>query len=119
EKIKEGATVIVPVGSNEQHGTHMPIDCDSFFVTQVTSRVIDSLKNEMPIYQTPTVWTGYSPHHKDFPGTITLSLATFNALIRDICASLIRHKVRRIVVINGHGGNAAPLRAVGSEIGNE
>lgn len=118
EVIREGCTVMVPIGSNEQHGPHMPIDCDSFYVTQVSEQVIDMLRDEMPIYRTPTIWTGYSPHHKSFPGTITLELDTFLSLIYDVCASLIRHNVRRIVLINGHGGNGAPLRSIGSKIGD-
>ena len=119
EAFEKGATVIVPIGSNEQHGPHMPINCDSYYVTQITSRVVKRLSDQMPIYRTPTVWTGYSPHHKSFPGTITLSLSTFLSMIYDICASLIHHNVRRLVLINGHGGNATLLRSVGSQIGDE
>ncbi len=116
---EEGVTVVVPTGSNEQHGPHMPVNCDSFYVTKVTDMVVQRLKSEMLIYKTPTIWTGYSPHHREFPGTITINLPTFLSLIYDVCESLVRHNVRRIFLINGHGGNEVPLRAVASQIGNE
>ena len=114
---EKGATVIVPIGSNEQHGPHMPVNCDSYFVTEVVKGVIKLVESKMPIYRTPTVWTGYSPHHKNFPGTITLRIENFMGVIYDICESLILHNVRRIVLINGHGGNGAPLKVVGSKVG--
>ncbi len=119
QSVLKEATILVPIGSNEQHGRHMPINTDSFYVTEVTKQVVENLKDEMAIFITPAVWTGYSPHHKNFPGTITLRIETFMSLIYDICESLIRHNVRRIVLINGHGGNGAPLKAVGSKIGDE
>jgi creatinine amidohydrolase len=119
EALNSGATIIVPVGSNEQHGPHMPINCDTFFVTEVVKSVTNNLNNKVPVYYTPTIWTGFSPHHKDFPGTVTLRLETILALIFDVCDSLIHNNVRRIVIISGHGGNSVPLRAAGSKIGDE
>ncbi|MGE5604742.1 MAG: creatininase family protein [Bacteroidota bacterium] len=119
EMFKSGSTVIIPVGSNEQHGPHMPVNCDSFFVTSVVTQVAKKLEGKVPVYYTPTIWTGFSPHHRDFPGTITLRLETLLSLVYDICDSLIYHNVRRIMIINGHGGNAIPLRAAGSKIGDE
>jgi len=113
-----GAIVIIPVGSNEQHGQHMPLNCDSFYVTEIVSRLLKKINGVIPVYRTPTVWAGYSPHHREFAGTISLRLSTFFALVYDICVSLINHKVRHIFLINGHGGNYPPLCTIASELGD-
>jgi creatinine amidohydrolase len=110
--IARGAVAVVPVGATEQHGPHLPLRVDATLSTEVARRATERLVAAgRPAVLLPTVWTGYSPHHMDFPGTITLSAETFGRLLVDVAQSLHRHRVQRIVFVNGHGGNVSLLRA--------
>jgi len=96
---------IVPVGSCEQHGRHLSFATDYLIPTEIARRV--SARTGVAV--TPTLCFGMSIHHMDFPGTITLSPDTFVAVIRDVLHSLYRHGFRRVLILNGHGGNMAPI----------
>jgi creatinine amidohydrolase len=117
EKARQDAIVIVPVGSIEQHGPHLPVEVDSTLgeaVSHRTARAITAKGQQALVL--PMVWTGLSEHHMSFGGTITLSLATFSAMMEDICRSILRHGFKRIVLLNGHGGNENALRNVTDEL---
>jgi creatinine amidohydrolase len=107
----DGAVVLVPLGSTEQHGPHLPVDVDIVCATAVCRRATE-LAEDCPILVAPGVWSGYSPHHMDFAGSITLSVATFQALLREVCLSIMHHGFRKLVLVNGHGGNAALIANV-------
>ena len=107
----EGGTlkaVIVPTGSTEQHNKHLAMINDTASVTLVAQQAA------LLVYPQVTVATpvsiGISPHWMDRKGTLTLKKETFLAVVFDICESLKTHGVDRILVLNGHGGNVAPLR---------
>jgi creatinine amidohydrolase len=117
ELAKQDAMVIVPVGSLEQHGPHMPVEVDSQLGEQVanrTARLIDARGQKVVVL--PMLWTGISEHHMSFGGTITLDLATFSAVIEGICRSLVRHGFTRIALLNAHGGNDNALRSLTDEL---
>jgi creatinine amidohydrolase len=101
---KDSAVVLLPIGSTEQHGPHLPVDTDMSIVWEVSSRAAD-LVNDFPVLIAPPVWSGYSPHHMIFPGTITLSYDTFVNLIVEIGKSIAHHGFKKILLLNGHGGN--------------
>jgi creatinine amidohydrolase len=113
---KQGALVVIPTGAYEQHGHHLPLGTDALLVTAVVRSAVETARAQVPVLYTPTLWTGFSMHHMDFPGTISLSISTYMSLVADVCRSLWQHSFRRIVVINGHGGNASPLRTVAAEL---
>ena len=105
--------VLIPTGSMEQHGPHLPLEVDHFIV----GRLAEDLEKRMPeVIIVPPVWSGVSPHHMDFPGTVTLRPQVFIDLLIDICSSLQHHGFRRIVLLNGHGGNASSLSVLGQEL---
>lgn len=106
-----GAVVLVPLGSTEQHGPHLPVDVDIVCATAVCRRAAE-LADDFPILVAPSVWSGYSPHHMDFAGSITVSVATFQALVREICQAILHHGFQKIVLVNGHGGNVSLLGTV-------
>jgi creatinine amidohydrolase len=111
------AIIIVPVGATEQHGPHLPVMVDYRLVTEAAMRAAAKLQAEgHPVLVTPTVWTGFSEHHMELGGTITIDFATFHGLLRGIVRSLVRGGFRRICLLNGHGGNIAPLTVVVSEL---
>ncbi len=96
---------IVPIGSCEQHGRHLSFATDYLVPAEIARRV--SARTGVPV--TPPLCFGMSLHHMEFPGTISLSPDTFVAVVRDILTSLYRHGFRRILILNGHGGNINPL----------
>ena len=113
------AIVVVPVGSMEQHGPHLPVKVDALLATEVARRVALKVQTNQPIVVTPTVWCGLAEHHMDFCGTLTLDFETFHALLRNLCRSIRHHGFRRIFLLNGHGGNIAALNVICSELVRE
>ena len=111
--LKLDPVVVVPVGAFEQHGLHLPLMVDANLAGSVAERAAGEAQAAgAKVVVTPTVWTGYSPHHRDFPGTITLDDKTFSLVVSQVARSLAGHGFRRIVLLNGHGGNANLLRNV-------
>lgn len=106
--------VVLPVGSFEQHGPHLPLDTDTHIGRAISAEAVE--KSKFPCLLLPPIWTGVSLHHMGFNGTVTLSHATLGALVRDIAASLDRHGVKKLLLLNSHGGNQAVLQAVAEEI---
>ncbi len=111
------AIVIVPIGATEQHGPHLPVMVDHRLAEEAAFRAATLLDAAgHPVLVTPTVWTGFSEHHMELGGTITIDYATMAGLLRGIVRSLVRGGFRRICILNGHGGNAAPLTVAVSEL---
>jgi creatinine amidohydrolase len=110
-----GALVAMPVGATEQHGAHLPADTDtasSFAVTRLAAeRAVD-----VTVLVAPPLPFGFSPHHLSRPSTISLRLGTYLRVLRDAAESVIASGFRRMLFVNGHGGNSAPLRAAVTEL---
>jgi creatinine amidohydrolase len=98
-------TVIVPFGSTEQHGRHMPLGTDAVIGDEFGWALADRLD----AFLAPTVRFGCSEHHLSFAGTISLEEETFKRVVSDVVVSLSRHGFRRIVLLPTHGGNFKPL----------
>lgn len=115
-EIKEALTTakvaIVPIGAQEQHGHHLAEGCDSFRAERFCNLL--SEKCFPNVIVTPTVNYGVSPHHMDFPGTISLQPDTLIAILNDIVSSMKTHGVTKFLFVNGHGGNSSTI-AVASE----
>src|SRR5216683_958182 len=97
EKAKDDAIVIVPVGSLEQHGPHLPVEIDTLLGEAVALRTARLAAEREKVLVLPMLWTGLSEHHMSFGGTITLDTETFLAMLRCVCESIVRHGFRRIV----------------------
>jgi creatinine amidohydrolase len=113
------AVVIVPVGSTEQHGPHLPTQVDSLLVGEIARRAARQAAATTPVVVAPTVWSGLAEHHMSLGGTLSLDFVTFLSLLRCICRSLVRQGFRRILLLNGHGGNIAALTVVVNELAVE
>ena len=113
------AVVVVPVGSTEQHGPHLPTQVDALIVNEIAIRAARQALATMPIVVTPTIWSGLAEHHMSLGGTLSLDFATFSSLLRCICRSLQRQGFRRILLLNGHGGNIAALTVIVNELAVE
>jgi creatinine amidohydrolase len=110
------AIVVLPVAAMEQHGPHLPVMVDTLLCGEVAARAARRASGRHPVVVAPTVWSGLSEHHMPFGGTFTLDFATFCSLIECLCRSLLRHGFRRVLLLNGHGGNVAALRVVVDEL---
>jgi creatinine amidohydrolase len=100
------AIVIVPIGSTEQHGPHLPTEVDTRLVTEVAHRAARLMTASHPTIVTPTIPFGMSEHHMSLNGTITLDYAVMAGVLGCVCQSILRDGFRRIFILNGHGGNA-------------
>ncbi len=112
----QDAIVLVPVGSMEQHGQHLPVGVDAMVAREVCLRAAALVQDSHPVVVAPTVWTGLAEHHMAYGGTFTLDFDTFRAFLRNICGSLVRHSFRRIFLLNGHGGNIDALNTIVQEL---
>lgn len=106
EAFTDAEVALVPVGSTEQHGPHLPLGTD-FTTAQAFARSFDDREDVVVL---PTVPVGVSEHHRQFDGTLWVSPATFEDYLHDTLAGLATHGVDRAVVVNGHGGNSDAIR---------
>lgn len=104
---EEGRVAVVPVATYEDHGPHLPIDVDVRLTTEICERAVARIPSEAVLI--PPVTHGYSPHHMDFHGTISINWDTFIKYVKDVCCSLAHHGFKRILIVNGHGSNTSPL----------
>lgn len=104
--LERNDTVLIPIGSVEQHGGHLPTGTDALTAAAVTH---DAAKASGTL-AAPPLWYGWAPQHMGFPGTVTLRPETVTELMTDVGLSLVHHGFRRLVVVNGHRfANIAPL----------
>jgi len=106
-------TVVFGVGSNEQHGPHLPTFTDSLIGDDLANRVAKKLGNAL---QAPTINVGCSEHHMAFPGTINIKPETLKSLIRDYCVSLEKNGFKNIVILPWHGGDFNPVQEATKEL---
>jgi len=119
EALKRTDIVLFPVGSMEQHATHLPLNNDIFTSFEISKRVAERLAPEILLLVAPPLPFGISPHHMGFPGTLSLQIETFIEAVKDVCRSLGSHGFRNILIVNGHGGNTDALRIATHEIAGE
>ncbi len=110
---KAGLVFVVPLGSIEQHGPHLPLATDTRIISEIARRVETRLAAEAVF--TPAVWLGHSPHHERF-GCLSLDVRPYMEMIAGICRSLARLGARKILLLNGHGGNDVPCKAAMREL---
>jgi creatinine amidohydrolase/Fe(II)-dependent formamide hydrolase-like protein len=101
-------TVLLPVGAIEQHGPHLPLDTDSFDAEYLARRVAEACSPPRPLVL-PLLPFGVSYHHRDFKGTLSITNETLSRLVYDVGMSCADNGVRKLVIINGHGGNDPAL----------
>ena len=104
--------VIIPIGSCEQHSPYGILGTD-FITAEAIAREVGK---RMDIVVAPTISYGMSQHHMGFKGTVTLSPETMVMFVKDIINSFLEHGFKRIVFINGHGGNIEPIKTAFHQI---
>ena len=120
EMRKKTNVALVPVGSVEQHGPHLPLGADSMQVTELSKRIAARLKRQRrDVVIAPVIPFGNSIVHMDFPGTITLRDETLIAVVKDVCRSLHLHGFTRQALLIGHVGNIPAMKIAARETHEE
>src|SRR5947209_7594373 len=104
---RERTLVVAPIAACEQHGRHLPVFTDSILVGAVADGVERNLADRVVLL--PVLWLGASEHHLPFGGTLTATLPTYELMLFELLAPLLRDGFRRAMLLNGHGGNIDPL----------
>lgn len=105
DRLEDDGLVIIPTGSVEQHGPHLPVGTDTYAVRAVAERIAEELDGLI----IPFGPLGVTPFHADMAGALHLREETLMALFRDVCESLIVHGADEIVVVNWHEGNTSSI----------
>src|SRR6056297_762626 len=116
---EDGSILLIPVGSIEQHGDHLPVATDTILVDAVAHHGAEQVVDDVPLLVTPPVWSGFSPHHMSFGGTLTLDHRTLLSVLEDVADAGLQNGFDAILLLNGHGGNASLIDAAVSTIGTE
>lgn len=113
---RENTVLLLPLGSVEQHGSHLPLGTDSMLAAAVSQEAARLMAGRVAVLPPP--WYGFSQHHMRFAGTVTLRAETMMALIEDIAQSVVAHGFRRLVLVNGHGGNIGLIDVLSAKLGH-
>jgi len=114
--VSEGSVVIQPIGAIEQHGPHLPFNTDLVVPVRVADALVDLHGEELDLWLLPPIAVSRSNEHAWAPGTLSLSARTLLSVVEDIGRSVSALAARRLVFLNGHGGNSALLNAACREI---
>ena len=109
--LQDKPIIVLPVGSIEQHGPHCPVDVDLSIPWHIALEA-SARATDFPLVVVPALPYGFTHYNQGFKGTITLQLETFIALVSDVCLSIYRNGFERLILLNGHGGNHHPLKAI-------
>jgi creatinine amidohydrolase len=116
EQIKQvapNAIALLPTASIEQHGPHGPVVTDTLLCGTVAQRAAERAAGQATVLVTPVLWCGNSHHHRPFAGVLSLSSATYMAVVAEVLEGLVLSGFRKLVVLNGHGGNTDSNAVVG------
>jgi creatinine amidohydrolase len=113
---REGALAILPAGSLEQHGPHLPVITDAASASAAAIAAARLVANDVPVAVPPGLWLGLSEHHLPFGGTISVDYAAYRAILESIVRSLRAISFSRLLIVNGHGGNIDPLAVACREL---
>ncbi len=114
EYLKTDDRVLIPAGTVEQHGPHLPLLVDAAQAIDLAVAVSD----RTGVVVTPPLWVGWSPHHMKFPGTLTLRWETVTSLVEDLAYSLVYHGFKKLIFIQARGGHVMPFQEAQVRIRN-
>ena len=109
ESLTSDSVVVLPVGAIEQHGPHLPMSVDAVIADEVASALLNAAGDDIDLWLLPTLAVSKSNEHVWSPGTLSLSAGTLLRVLDDLAACVAATPVRRLVFLNGHGGNSSLL----------
>lgn len=110
--MERSRTVVLPIGSIEQHGPHLPNGTD----TMAAELVAEEVAERLGAVYVPFCPYGVTPIHAGHPGSVTLRRKTFEALLADVCTELIKAGAQSLILVNWHEGNIASMNAVATDL---
>ncbi|BDV33241.1 creatininase family protein [Methylocystis iwaonis] len=111
-----GVIAVLPIAAVEQHGPHLPLGVDAMIMEGCIERVAARLPEDLDAVFLPMQSVGVSLEHRDFPGTLWLSQETASRMLLDIAEGVARAGVKKLVLMNSHGGNSALISTVALEL---
>ncbi len=117
EVAKQKPVCVIPCGTTEQHGPHLPLATDFITASMISERAVQRVEPNALLL--PTVCYGFNEHHMDFPGTIAIPGTDFINYTANVGLSLARHGFDKILYVNGHGSNRAFLEIAAREVCNK
>jgi creatinine amidohydrolase/Fe(II)-dependent formamide hydrolase-like protein len=118
--LRATSILCLPLGAMEQHGPHLPLNTDAVLAEAFTRRILARWGDAYDLWQLPSFAVGLSREHAWAPGTISLSVATMTALLRDLAREIARAlPARNLLIVNGHGGNRGILEALARELAGD
>jgi creatinine amidohydrolase len=119
-QLTQSSILCLPIGAIEQHGPHLPLNTDVVVAEELTRALIARWGERFDLWQLPTLSIGLSREHDWAPGTLSLSVATFAALLKDMARAIVRAlPARNLAIVNGHGGNRGILENLLHELRGE
>jgi creatinine amidohydrolase len=112
--ISKDVPVIIPLGSIEQHGLHLPLCTDTAQVASIADAIEARLTTSVLVL--PVLWLGSSHHHLDFAGTLSVRPSLYSQVLQELSGSILRAGFKRLFFLNGHGGNETPAKQALSEL---
>ena len=110
EAVKRQPVVVLPIGSVEDHGPHLPLDTDNFLIGTICEEAARRAGGDILLM--PLIPYGFETHHMDFPGTIDIGMEHLLHFVLDVTKSVAHHGFRRILIADGHGSNMPILDLV-------
>lgn len=112
----QGFAAVVPLAATEQHGPHLPVSTDTLICEHIAVRAVEQAAAAVPVLLAPVLAVGCSQHHLAFGGTLSLTSATYLQMLRDIGESLVTDGFRKIIFLNGHGGNEPLMHQAANDL---
>ncbi|MHB1296077.1 MAG: creatininase family protein [Anaerolineae bacterium] len=121
EAAARNTVILLPVGQVEEHGPHLPLNCDCIIAEELARAAAEAVAPNMPVLVMPTVWSAYSVQQvARWPGLITFrEPESMIQMMYDILASLAENGFKKLVMVNGHGNNPAILELASRRIGSD
>lgn len=107
--------ILIPIGTVEQHGPHLPVNADNMVAGFVAERAAEATD----AYVVPAINYGVSMSFRNFPGTVSVQPETLTAMLRDVCRELVRQGFRRFIFVNNHGGNQTACEQVARDLNRD
>ncbi len=115
ERLRACDVALLPTGAVEQHGPHLPLDTDLFHAEHMCRDVALACGEPFPLVL-PAIPFGVSYHHDDFPGTLSVSAETLGRYVFEVGRALAHQGIHKLVIVNGHGGNAPALQTAAQRV---